>query len=950
MNNEKEGKDIISDDRIILKNGYLPNNLLQILNQQIGLCLNKYVFTFCINKAVISKYNPENSNDILPNINDDGCSFSFHTTIKQSNTKEDLYGDFDEQNDFGFKFTRLKRTFDRKFGAENVSFESQFEYSYDKDLFINHFLPNQSNWEESFWNVLQQSFQGQGISISSDNENIGVDFNWEEETLKDVLTRVASLCPYITLSYYDNHRCNKGLNYQNTLLKEIEDKMRISFPSIQFDKDIKDGTLYFFQEYNDQSKCNQIIRSLNDELSQICSSDLSYEIFPISTDREKYYLSIDTDSYQEDLTEKIRDLRGCDFFLEEISIGKLIRVNFPQLIFDISSSDKNKITSYVNEHLINKITPNLTGDLEKIARLKKSFDAISSGNGVLNANLPYFIFDSTKANPIDDIDCYLTPQSDIYNDINYNLLNNKINESQKQAIIKTLLTEDLAIIQGPPGTGKSTAIAEIIWQHIRKNPKERILLTSETNLAVDNAIARIVNTTHNIVKPIRIGDEDKLEIEGKQFNLDTLEKWVENGSLIFIEIENNENIFGDDENELYSQQEIILENWLTNISRRINTNQMDNHIYSLWKNLLMQPSKHIRQAVFDCYIRNCNVVGATCSSIGEKNTKNSPTNFFRKYCELFGKVENKTNKDGKTFRIYKGKFIFDTVIQDESSKATPAELSLPLVYGKKNIIIGDHRQLPPLLDKEEFLSSLTFLLNKIEDEQQIKKIKKLQNFVQKHFNEMEISHFQRLFESIDDSLKSVFNLQYRMHPAINEVIKQFYVEDGGLSCGLDNNEIEDPNVSNPQSRFHGLNINGFISPNDHVIWIDTKTPEMLVGTSRVNYGEVETIKKILTKFQNSESFKIYQSLWDNNEDKQIGLISFYGKQIKLLRELRTNFNEIPIRISTVDRFQGMERNIIIVSMVRSNIIATNKNQQADYELYPELGFAPQNNLLHFIPT
>ncbi len=67
----------------------------------------------------------------------------------------------------------------------------------------------------------------------------------------------------------------------------------------------------------------------------------------------------------------------------------------------------------------------------------------------------------------------------------------KLNKSQKQAVFKSLYATELALIQGPPGTGKSTAIAEIIWQHIRKNQREKILLTSETNLAVDNAIDRL---------------------------------------------------------------------------------------------------------------------------------------------------------------------------------------------------------------------------------------------------------------------------------------------------------------------------------------------------------------------------------------------------------------------------------------------------------------------------
>jgi hypothetical protein len=923
----------------VLKNKYLTQDLLQYLNEQFGLSLYKYVFTFHINKTVISKYNPKNSHHILPEINDDGCSFSFVTKIMQK-PKELMNSYFEEQFEFGLKYTRLKRFFDNFFGKENVSFDSEFRYRCDMQQFSTQFLPKQTNWEEPFWKIILQSLQLQGISISQ-NYEIGVDFNWQKESLKDILTKISSVCPYISLSFFDNHRCNVDLKFNNESLTEIENRIRESFPSIQFHKNEKGGLLYFFQEYFDRTKRNQIARSLNDELNLLNSSDYSYEVFSIPPDKDKYYLTIDTDSLQESLTDTVRDLRGCEFKVGDISIGKLFRINYPQLTFDISSSEKDKITYYANNNLFGNITPDLTGDLEKIARLKKSFEAISSGVGLLNPRLSDFIFDASKAETINEVDCYLDSRGEFYNDINDNLLNRKINESQKKAIIKTLLAKDLSLIQGPPGTGKSTAIAEIIWQHIRKNPKERILLTSETNLAVDNAIARVVNTTHNLVKPIRFGEDERLEMEGKQFNIDTLRAWVENVSITYSEEEED---IDEPNKESDIHQKIILENWLSNISRRIDASQMDESICSLWKNMLQNPSKEIRQIAFDKYIHNCNVVGATCSSIGDKNTKGNPTSFFRTYCELFGAVKNITYKDGKSFSLFNGKIKFDTVIQDESSKATPAELSLPLIYGKKNIIIGDHRQLPPLLDKEEFLSSLKFLLNKIDDKQQISEIKKLQKFVQVHFDEMEVSHFQRLFESIDDSLKGVFNQQYRMHPAINEVIKQFYVEDGGLFCGLDEAQVEAPDVTNPQSRYHGLNIDGLIEPKDHVIWIDTKTPEMLVGTSRVNYGEVEAIRSILTKMQNSESFKHYQSLWNNDEDKQIGLISFYGKQIKLLKSLRSDFKDIPIRISTVDRFQGMERNIIIVSMVRSSCITADKNQNADYELYPDLGFASQNDL------
>lgn len=57
------------------------------------------------------------------------------------------------------------------------------------------------------------------------------------------------------------------------------------------------------------------------------------------------------------------------------------------------------------------------------------------------------------------------------------------------------------------------------------------------------------------------------------------------------------------------------------------------------------------------------------------------------------------------------------------------------------------------------------------------------------------------------------------------------------------------------------------------------------------------------------------------EDKEIGIITFYGAQAALLEEMKKNGKLDPslsYRINVVDKFQGMERNIVIISTVRSN--------------------------------
>lgn len=58
-------------------------------------------------------------------------------------------------------------------------------------------------------------------------------------------------------------------------------------------------------------------------------------------------------------------------------------------------------------------------------------------------------------------------------------------------IEKAMACESLFLLQGPPGTGKTTAIVEVVLQTLKLNPSARILITSETHVAVDNALDRL---------------------------------------------------------------------------------------------------------------------------------------------------------------------------------------------------------------------------------------------------------------------------------------------------------------------------------------------------------------------------------------------------------------------------------------------------------------------------
>ncbi|MGN0814747.1 MAG: AAA domain-containing protein [Candidatus Coproplasma sp.] len=81
-----------------------------------------------------------------------------------------------------------------------------------------------------------------------------------------------------------------------------------------------------------------------------------------------------------------------------------------------------------------------------------------------------------------------------------------LDKAQKEAVARSIQTDTLCFIQGPPGTGKTTVITEICLQLLKINPLMRILVCSETHVAVDNLIEKFY----------------KLEQEGKVQNLNCI--------------------------------------------------------------------------------------------------------------------------------------------------------------------------------------------------------------------------------------------------------------------------------------------------------------------------------------------------------------------------------------------------------------------------------------------
>ncbi|MEH2260227.1 AAA domain-containing protein [Nostoc sp.] len=154
------------------------------------------------------------------------------------------------------------------------------------------------------------------------------------------------------------------------------------------------------------------------------------------------------------------------------------------------------------------------GDIQQIRRKKAALTQLKQGH-TQNPYLGNFLFDASQARPIQKT-VELRPED---------LLLSSANPSQKAAVEMVLAAEDLVLIQGPPGTGKTTVIAEICYQVALRGG--RTLITSQANLAVDNALSRLV---HNpIIRPVQKGNAERVGEEGQPFLKDrVIGTWLEN--------------------------------------------------------------------------------------------------------------------------------------------------------------------------------------------------------------------------------------------------------------------------------------------------------------------------------------------------------------------------------------------------------------------------------------
>ncbi|OKL37882.1 AAA domain-containing protein [Domibacillus mangrovi] len=222
---------------------------------------------------------------------------------------------------------------------------------------------------------------------------------------------------------------------------------------------------------------------------------------------------------------------------------------------------------------------------------------------------------------------------------------------------------------------------------------------------------------------------------------------------------------------------------------------------------------------------------------------------------------------------------FDLVIIDEAGKALPAELLIPLNKAKKVVLIGDHKQLPPVVNPSLYDTE------KIELENHSYCVNDL--FV--------TSLFKRLYENCPDTNKQMLHTQYRMPAVIGSMISQFFYE-GKLLNGRGTAE-------RPTKYFdHHLNL---LDLSDEVQY-----RESTKNATVTNEYEARLVAKLVKRIRAKRPV-----------EEKIAVICPYRGQMRCIREaLRKegiHWTEDHIAVNTIDAYQGDEAELVIYCMTRS---------------------------------
>ncbi|XP_068403788.1 solute carrier family 25 member 16 isoform X2 [Eschrichtius robustus] len=231
---------------------------------------------------------------------------------------------------------------------------------------------------------------------------------------------------------------------------------------------------------------------------------------------------------------------------------------------------------------------------------------------------------------------------------------------------------------------------------------------------------------------------------------------------------------------------------------------------------------------------------------------------------------------------------FDFCIVDEASQISQPICLGPLFFSRRFVLVGDHQQLPPLVLNCEARA---------------------------------LGMSESLFKRLEQNKNAVVQLtvQYRMNSKIMSLSNKLTYE-GKLECGSDkvaNAVINLPNFKDVKLE---LEFYADYSENPWLVEVfEPKNPVCFLNTDKVpapeqvEKGGVSNITEAkLVVFLTS----IFIKAGCNPSD--IGIIAPYRQQLKVINDLLAHSSLGMVEVNTVDKYQGRDKSIILVSFVRSS--------------------------------
>ncbi|WP_088040967.1 DEAD/DEAH box helicase [Bacillus sp. EAC] len=407
----------------------------------------------------------------------------------------------------------------------------------------------------------------------------------------------------------------------------------------------------------------------------------------------------------------------------------------------------------------------------------------------------------------------------------------KKGKSQKNELIFRSFYNATTYIWGPPGTGKSYNLTNIILKHYEKN--KTVLVIAHSNAAVDVLMK-------NVVSQLEEKDQWKSgEIVRYGYTKD--EVLLQHADVLSSKLVESDNHSVQNDLENLDERKHSM---LNRVKRGI-ASKGDLSELSKIQSKLNKIRSEVREKEKEL-IDEAKVVGTTLSKCSI-----DPLIYLRQ---------------------------FDLVIVDEISMAYTPQIAFASTLGKRIVVCGDFKQLPPIASCYQ------------------------NNYVKKWLQE-DLFHHTGIVQKIEngETLANLvlLNKQRRMHPSISGFTnKEVY-----HSLVEDHSSVKKREVISKHRPF-AMEANNLINSQ----FMNTFAMKDSITNSRYNLGNaIIAIQCLLT------------SIVDGIES--IGIVTPYRAQAKLLSILqkeiigKTKYRHLPIQIATVHRFQGSECDVIIFDSV-----------------------------------